>query len=171
MRDLDPNLLHTWAHPSPQPKLHLDRFSQFLQGSLMWQTKRPTDRPHYHTHTTTILLPFFLDHPGEPVPEENFWTLWCKGRLTKADTPSSWAPLHLDKSVPSSTIPHYLQLVSWSLTSLFSTNMAISETTIFYRPNALPAAQPTESKYWRQDYTTRLVTIDHIYVHSTGDAV
>jgi len=25
--------------------------------------------------TTTILRPFFRDHPGEPVPEENFWTL------------------------------------------------------------------------------------------------
>jgi len=39
--------------------------------------------PH---HTTTVLRPFFRDHPGEPVPEENFWTLWCKGRLTEADT-------------------------------------------------------------------------------------
>ena len=38
------------------------------------------------TVTTTVLRPFFWDHPGEPVPEENFWTLWCKGRLTKADT-------------------------------------------------------------------------------------
>ena len=37
-----------------------------------------------HTHTT-ILRPFFRDHPGEPVPEEDFWTLWCKGRLTEAD--------------------------------------------------------------------------------------
>jgi len=37
-------------------------------------------------HTTTILWPFFRDHPGEPVPEENFWTSWCKGRLTEADT-------------------------------------------------------------------------------------
>jgi len=27
--------------------------------------------PH---HTTTVLRLFF--HPGEPVPEENFWTLW-----------------------------------------------------------------------------------------------
>ena len=36
--------------------------------------------------TTTILWPFFWDHLGEPVPEENFWTLWCKGRLTEADT-------------------------------------------------------------------------------------
>ena len=25
---------------------------------------------------------------GEPVPEENFWTLWYKGRLTEADTPT-----------------------------------------------------------------------------------
>jgi len=36
--------------------------------------------------TTTILQPFFQDHPGEPVPEENFLTLWCKERLTEADT-------------------------------------------------------------------------------------
>jgi len=40
----------------------------------------------WYNHTTTVLWPFFRDHPGEPVPEENFWTLWCKGRLTKADT-------------------------------------------------------------------------------------
>jgi len=24
------------------------------------------------------------------VPEENFWTLWCKGRLTEADTQTMW---------------------------------------------------------------------------------
>jgi len=23
---------------------------------------------------------------GEPMAEENFWTLWCNGRLTEADT-------------------------------------------------------------------------------------
>jgi len=40
---------------------------------------------NHHT-TTTVLRPFFRDHPGEPVPEENFWTSWCKGRLTAADT-------------------------------------------------------------------------------------
>jgi len=40
-------------------------------------------------HTTTVLRPFFRDHPGEPVPKENFWTfLCCKGRLTEADTPT-----------------------------------------------------------------------------------
>ena len=42
--------------------------------------------------TYTLLNRFtvlFRDHPGETVPEENFWTLWCKGRLTKADTQTS----------------------------------------------------------------------------------
>jgi len=28
-----------------------------------------------NTHAVTILWPFFRDHPGEPVPEENVWTL------------------------------------------------------------------------------------------------
>jgi len=40
------------------------------------------------TITTTVLRSFFRDRPGEPVPEENFRTLWCKGRLTEADTPT-----------------------------------------------------------------------------------
>jgi len=35
--------------------------------------------PHNHHNRFTAL---FQDHPDEPVPEENFWTLWCKGRLT-----------------------------------------------------------------------------------------
>jgi len=47
---------------------------------------------HYHNHTTTVLRPFFRDHAGEPVPEENFWTLWSKerlmARLTETDTPT-----------------------------------------------------------------------------------
>ena len=42
----------------------------------------------HHTTTTTILRPFFRVHLGERVPEENFWTLWCKERLTEADTPT-----------------------------------------------------------------------------------
>ena len=43
-------------------------------------------RTIFHSCTTTILRPFIRDHPGEPVPEENFWTLWRKGRLlTEAD--------------------------------------------------------------------------------------
>ena len=52
---------------------------------------------HYSLfNTTTILQPFFRDHLGEPVPKENFWTLWCKERLTGADTPTIRAPLQPD---------------------------------------------------------------------------
>jgi len=42
------------------------------------------------TITTPQLFcgPFFRDDLGEPVPEENFWTLWCKGRLKEANTPT-----------------------------------------------------------------------------------
>jgi len=43
---------------------------------------------NHNRFTKTVLRPFFRDHPGEPVPEENWWTLWCKGRLTEADTPT-----------------------------------------------------------------------------------
>jgi len=80
---------------------------------------------HTHTHTT-ILQPFFRDHPGELVPEENFWTLWCKGRLAEADTPT----IQLGATPSGLTIAH-LQ------------HPAI----FFYRPDALPAAQPTASKH------------------------
>ena len=40
--------------------------------------------PHHHNRFTAL----FQGPPGEPVPEEYFWTLWCKGRLTEADTPT-----------------------------------------------------------------------------------
>jgi len=39
-----------------------------------WLTWIPETGREPH-HTTTVLRPFFRDHPGEPVPEENFWTL------------------------------------------------------------------------------------------------
>jgi len=43
---------------------------------------------HTHTHIQPFYGPFFRDHPGEPVPAENFWTLLRKGGLTEADTPT-----------------------------------------------------------------------------------
>ena len=74
-----------------------------------------------NTTTTTILRPFFRDHPGEPVPEENFWTLWFKGRLTEADTPT----------------------IRLGCTPSGLTSAYLNHPTTFYRPDALPAAQPT----------------------------
>ena len=61
---------------------------------------------NHHHHHNRFTAPF-LDHPGEPVPEENFWTLWCKERLTEADTltirlgatPSGLTSAHLDHPI------------------------------------------------------------------------
>jgi len=82
--------------------------------------------PFAHHHTTTVLWPFFRDDPGEPVPDKNFWTLRCKGRLTEADTPIIW---------PGAT-PSGLTVPTYTILTLF-----------FYGPDALPAAQPTVSKH------------------------
>ena len=62
----------------------------FNQSSFpeLFQLGPASGKGIFGKNTTTILRPFFRDHPGEPVPEENFWTLWCKGRLTEADTPT-----------------------------------------------------------------------------------
>ena len=84
---------------------------------------------HDHHHTTTILRLFFRDHPGEPEPEENFWTLWCKGIFTEADT----LTIRLGATLS-------------GLTSAYLHHSPI----FFYRPDALPAAQPTASKHRRQ---------------------
>jgi len=60
----------------------------FTVSGVQDQSYNVHSHPQRHTDlsTTTVLRPFFRDHPGEPVPEENFWTFWCKGRLTQADT-------------------------------------------------------------------------------------
>ena len=62
------------------------------------------------TTTTTVLWPFFWDHPGEPMPEENFWTLWRKGRLREADTdrPAGCHSIQTNQCPPPPS-PHFLQ--------------------------------------------------------------
>jgi len=76
------------------------------QPMLLWihNTTNKLLSSHHNRFTA-----FFRDHPGEPVPEENFWTLWCKGRLTDRQTHrrSGWAALQLAQPVPTSTIPHF----------------------------------------------------------------
>jgi len=89
-----------------------------------WMANRKSPPPHHNR-----LRPFFWDHPGEPVPEENFWTVWCKGRLTEADIPTIHpAGCH----------------------SIRTNQFPPPPSPIFvYRPDALPATQPTVSKHWR----------------------
>ena len=61
-----------------------------------------------HTNTTSVLWPFFQDHPGEPVPEDYLRILWCKGRLSEADTQTIWwAPLHPAKQCPPPPSHHF----------------------------------------------------------------
>jgi len=88
--------------------------------------------PH---HTTTVLRPFFRDHPGEPVPEENFWTLWCKGRLTDADTLT-------------------IRLGATTQSGLNSAHLHHSP-----RPDALPAVQPTVSMHLKHGYLTHSLLV------------
>jgi len=71
----------------------------------------------YLETTTTVLQTFFWDHPGELVPEDNLWTLRCKGRLTDTNHPAGHHSIRT-KQCPPPPSP------------------------IFYRPDALPAAQP-----------------------------
>jgi len=68
----------SWVWSRSQVTRHLASLSvAFCKQTATKSTK------HHNRFTA-----FFRDHPGEPVPEENFWTLWCKGRLTEADTPT-----------------------------------------------------------------------------------
>ena len=74
-------LLNTFPYGNRKnfPKITPPSLRYWLCNPQIWQ------RNHSH-FTTSVLRPFFRDHPGEPVPEENFRTLWCKGRLKEADT-------------------------------------------------------------------------------------
>ena len=116
--------------------LCLDAMSSCVRGVCRCQ-------PGYYVHfnhcgqliisyvtATTVLRPFFRGHPGEPVPEENFLILWRKGRSTEADTPT----------------------IRLGATPSGLTSALLHHPPYFYRPDALPVAQPTASKHWRQNF-------------------
>ena len=66
---------------------------------------------YIHTTHHDCFTALLQDHPGEPVPKENFWTIWCKGRLTKADRPTNPAGRHSIRTnqFPPPPSPHFLQ--------------------------------------------------------------
>jgi len=66
-------------------------------------------------------MALFRYYLGEPLPAENLWTLWHKGRLTEADT----------LTIRLGTTPSGL------------TSAHLHYPPFFYRPDALPAVQPT----------------------------
>jgi len=71
--------------PSPRVVSLESRYTHTLDRvAELWHRPPQT----HHNHFTA----FFRDHPCQPVPEENFWTLWCNGRLTEADTYTDHPP-------------------------------------------------------------------------------
>jgi len=77
---------------------------------------------------------------------ENFWTLCCKGRLTEADT----------------------QTIRLGATPSGLTSSHLHHPPIFYRPDALPAAQPTVSKHGRQLCITKLLIANNSNAPNTS---
>jgi len=84
--------------------------------------RRTTTEIYNKPTTTTVLQPFFLDHTDEPVLEENFRTLFCKGRLTGTDT----LIIRLGTTPSGLTSAHH-------------------HPPIFYRQGAGPSCHPTNS--------------------------
>jgi len=108
-----------------------------------------------HTHTT-VLRPFFRDHPDEPVPEENFWTSWCKGRLIDEGTLTIRLGRHSIQTnqCPPPPFPH-----------IFTDRMP------FLTPNQ--QCQNTDASYYHCDiivtmtsFTTELATPSVMGVHT-----
>jgi len=72
--------------------------------------KTVPDMTYYvFTTTTAVLRPFFRDHPGEPVPEENLWILWCKGKLTGRHTnhPAGCHSIRTNQCPPPPSPPYF----------------------------------------------------------------
>jgi len=118
-----------------RPSQHkIGHFGDVPQANLLawYGTTKPNTTQlhiHHHNHFTVRFPGLPTMYPSELVPEENFWTLCCKGRLTEADTPTI-----------------RLGVTPSGLTSAHLHHPPHS----FYMPDALPAAQPTVSKHWRQ---------------------
>jgi len=93
---------------------------------------------HTHTHTHTRLTALFPGLPGW-AGTRKVKPIWV---ILKQETVSgsgiSWA---ICKSAPRSR----------------QITMPAPHHSVFYRPDALPATQPTASKHWRQSWSTNIV--------------
>jgi len=41
------------------------------------------DKDTAHHHNRAILRPFYRNHPGDPMPEESFWTFMVQGKSNR----------------------------------------------------------------------------------------
>ena len=74
------NAVHVFVCSYSETEQHEEAVRDYEKVCKMEKTRGMFATVNDNHYTTTVLRPFFRDHPGEPVPEENFWTLWCKGR-------------------------------------------------------------------------------------------
>jgi len=108
--------------------------------NIFWQLPTTPPQPFYG--------PFSGHHPGEPVPEENFWTLWCKGILTETDI---------------------LTIRLGATPSGLTTNQCLPPPSphIFYRPDALPAANwqlstAQQNAIWCHETQTTMTSVQQL---------
>jgi len=103
--------------------------------------------PSHHNH----LWPLFCDHLGEQVPEENFWTLWCKGRLTEADILTIW--LRAIQSGLTTTHLHHPPFFTGRKPCLPCNQQCQSKgqwKQPVYRSDVFPVIQTPVSKHWNE---------------------
>jgi len=123
-----------WAHSS-KPATAAARWDRQTDGHSLFLITLHT---HTHTHTHTRLMALCPGLPGWASTRmvKPMWILLKQETVSGSDI--SWA---ICKSAPRSTqittpAPHQ---------------------PVFYRPDALPAAQPTASKHWRNNFTRRKI--------------
>ena len=112
------------------------QMKQFIPKSLLFHIQFPWVRSIYH-ETHTHLTAFFPGLPGWPSTRK-VKPIWI---LPKQETVNgigiSWDICKPEPSSRQITMP------------------APHHSSFFYKPDALPAAQPTVSKHWRPSYTMR----------------
>ena len=118
---------------------NLTRFAIYVNRGLIWWQYNMLCSSSFiddimfawlHNHTHNRFTALFPGPPGwAGARRENFWTLWCKGKLTEADT----LTIRLGTTIRTNQCPP-----------------PPSRPIFFYGPDALLAAQTTVSKHWRQ---------------------
>ena len=118
----------------------------------------------YYMLTTTVLRPFFPDHPGELVPEENFWTFWCKGRLMEAKILT--IRLSATPSELTSAYLHHLHILFTGRMPFLSPNQQHQSTEGDYMLSSSKATNSPEQKWRNREHLqTVSVVTQFIYHH------
>ena len=102
----------------------------------IWRNVRMTQFTHTHTHTTVLLL---------------FWNMSGTTRVSRYQKGKTRQVKNnldlLEQEIVSGSG------ICWAIYEVCTSSQTITPTShhsVFYRPDALPAAQPTASKHWRQ---------------------